>query len=305
MKKIIKYWNQNRLKIIIILIIIVFIFALIYTTNIILSQSETNEMSQNTTIVNYTGPTESVVTGEEMTQDQTQMVPTLNQFIDYCNEQKIEEAYALLSDECKEELYPQLADFQESYYNQVFGGQKKNVNIENWVGNIYRIEINDDALSTGVYNEENKVQDYITITTDDAGEYRLNINNYIGRDEINKTNSYNDIEITVLRSDSYMDYQTYTYKIVNNSDNEILLDDKLDGNSMYIEDQNGVRYTAYIHEISDAEFVIGTKQTREITIKYYNKYGSTKEIKRIGFSRIILNNNVNEARKYGELQIEL
>ena len=219
MKKIIKYWNQNRLKIIIILIIIVFIFALIYTTNIILSQSETNEMSQNTTIVNYTGPTESVVTGEEMTQDQTQMVPTLNQFIDYCNEQKIEEAYALLSDECKEELYPQLADFQESYYNQVFGGQKKNVNIENWVGNIYRIEINDDALSTGVYNEENKVQDYITITTDDAGEYRLNINNYIGRDEINKTNSYNDIEITVLRSDSYMDYQTYTYKIVNNSDN--------------------------------------------------------------------------------------
>lgn len=305
MKKIIKYWNQNRLKIIIILIIIVFIFALIYTTNIILSQSETNEMSQNTTIVNYTGPTESVVTGEEMTQDQTQMVPTLNQFIDYCNEQKIEEAYGLLSDECKEELYPQLADFQESYYNQVFGGQKKNVNIENWVGNIYRIEINDDALSTGVYNEENKVQDYITITTDDAGEYRLNINNYIGRDEINKTNSYNDIEITVLRSDSYMDYQTYTYKIVNNSDNEILLDDKLDGNSMYIEDQNGVRYTAYIHEISDAELVIGTKQTREITIKYYNKYGSTKEIKRIGFSRIILNNNVNEARKYGELQIEL
>ena len=74
---------------------------------------------------------------------------------------------------------------------------------------------------------------------------------------------------------------------------------------MYIEDQNGVRYTAYIHEISDAELVIGTKQTREITIKYYNKYGSTKEIKRIGFSRIILNNNVNEARKYGELQIEL
>lgn len=301
MKKIIQYWNQNRLKIIIILIIIVFIFALIYTTNIILSQSETNEINENTAIVNYTGPTESVVTGEEMTQDQTQMVPTLNQFIDYCNEQKIEEAYALLSDECKEELYPQLADFQESYYNQVFGGQKKNVNIENWVGNIYRIEINDDFLATGIYNKDNTIQDYITITIDGNGNNKLNINGYVGREEIDKTNNYENIEITALRSNSYMNYETYTFRIVNNSENEILLD----SSSMYIEDENETRYSVYTHELSIEELTVGPKQTKEVTVKYYNQYGSTKIIERIVFERIILNNDVSEARKYGELQIEL
>lgn len=303
MKKLIRYWNQNRLKIIIMLIIIVFIIILIKTTNNMLKNRD-EVITNNIVTTNTSGPTESVLTGEGLTEEQNEMLPVIDLFIEYCNQQKIDKAYELLSKECKEELYPNMEDFKLSYYDRVFDGQTKNVNIENWIKDIYRIEVNESFLSTGIYTNENTIQDYIEITNE-GEEYKLNINGYIGREEINKTANYENIEITAIRSDTYMDFQTYTYKIVNNSNNNILLDDKMYNDTMCIEDQNGIKYSAYTHEMSEAELMVSPKQTKEITIKYYNKYGSTKYISKINFSRIILNYNINESKKYGNIQIEL
>ena len=67
----------------------------------------------------------------------------------------------------------------------------------------------------------------------------------------------------------------------------------------------GNTYTAYIHELSDAELMITPGETKEITIKYYNKYGTTKNIKNIVFNKIILNYNTNEVRQTARIQIGL
>ena len=70
MKKIIKFWNENRLAIIIVIIVIVFLLALIYVTNSIFAQMNANNQSQtgsvnnNDNINGITGPAESLVTGE-------------------------------------------------------------------------------------------------------------------------------------------------------------------------------------------------------------------------------------------------
>ena len=315
--KIAEWYIKNKSKI----MLAIFFFAVILIISIIVRilGRMNDEEQANTTYRNiekelesvtnftdiYVEGGESVITGEDITSSQVTMLGYVNQFVDLCNQQKIDEAYNFLSEECKEEVYPSLDSFRTNYYNAIFNGQKRNISVESWANNIYKVKYELDALSTGVYTEENTVQDYISVTRNENNEGKLNVNGYIGRSEINKTQNSNNITITVLRRDRYMDYETYTYSMTNNTNNTILLDDKESTDNMYLEDENGNQYTAYIHELSDAELTLTPGETKEITIKYYNKYGTTKNITDIVFNKIILNYNENAVRQVARVQIGL
>ena len=316
-RRIVEWYNRNRQKIsfiiIFMLIIIVANIVLVYLSNEIRKEQMEEEPTQN--VMDYEiqdefnqitiGSDSSALSGDDLTSSQIEMLDIIEQFAEYCNNGNVEEAYNLLSDECKDEMYKTLNDFKVSYYDQVFEGEKKSISVENWSANIYKVTIQKDILSTGIYTDEDTLRDYMSVITDENNNYKLNINGYLGREDINLTEVQDNIEITVLRSNTYKDYQTYTFKIVNNSDNTILLDDKSNINSMYLEDENGVEYSAYTHEISDAELEIPSGQTREIEIKYYNKYISSKQIEKIVFSRIVLNYNIGERYNYGNIEIEI
>ena len=87
MNKLIRYWNQNRLKIIITGIIIVFIIILIQTINAILKNTRLEENENKETIVDTSKPSESVITGEKLPEETTDSnVETIKQFVDLCNE---------------------------------------------------------------------------------------------------------------------------------------------------------------------------------------------------------------------------
>ena len=192
-----------------------------------------------------------------------------------------------MTNECKETMYPELKYFRDSYYKTIFNGSKKNISLENWVGDIYKIGIGNDILSTGQYDENSIRQEYITVKKVD-NNYKLNINKYIGRFEINKYNKFdNNVEISVEKKDIYMDYEIYTFKIRNNRDNPILLDNLKDINSMYLEDKNNLKYQAYTHEMATSELLVNARESKILNVKYYNKYGSEKKIKRIVFSKVI------------------
>ena len=126
------------------------------------------------------------------------MIKVIDEFFKYCNEQKIQEAYDLLTEECKDELYSSLQVFYETYYKEVINGEKKNISVENWVNDTYKVKISEDFLSTGKYSEENTIQDYITIKKDDNNEYKLNINGYIERKKQDKEDNYKNINVKVL-----------------------------------------------------------------------------------------------------------
>ena len=319
-RKIVEWYISNKTKLLTAIFIIVVIILVSIIVNFLntlqlnkeQTNAETNDNMQenNIPIENYTDihieDSESAITGENMSSSQISTIGTINQFVQLCNEENVSEAYNMLSDECKEEVYPSLDSFSNNYYNAIFKGKKKNITVENWVNNIYKVTFESDALSTGVYTQDGTIQDYITITKNESNEFKLNINNYIGRKEINK--KYTDsskLTITVLRSDTYMDYETYTFNVTNNTNNTILLDDKINTDNMYIEDDNGNQYTAYIHELSDAQLTLTPGETKEITIKYYSRYGSTKNINKVVFNKIILNYNEVAVRKTTRIEIEL
>lgn len=249
---------------------------------------------------------ESVITGDELTSYQISLIDNIENFVSYCNNSDVEQAYSLLSTECKEALYPTIEDFTELYYNKVFAGEKKNVSIENWSNNIYRVETAGDFLATGKYDEDDVQADYMQIVQEDEENYKLNINGFLGTENFeNVSSSNNELKITALKSSTYMDYQTYTFKIENFSEEEVLIDDRSNIDTMYLEDTNGLKYSAYTHELSDAQLRILPQTSKEVTIKYYNKYSSNRNIKKIVFSKIILNNNSNQPRNYGSIEINL
>jgi len=290
-----RWYNQNSKTIWKVTGIVVFLIIILQVLNYFAGKN--NDIEYNSNIENlpnkeYTdlsiSSDKSVLSNEKITTGQSNVIETINNFFAYCNNGKVEEAYELLTDECKREMYPQLKDFKTSYYKRVFNGEKKNISLENWIGDIYKIEIVDDILSTGKYDENSTRQDYVTVENVGDNNYKLNINGYIGETEINKANAFNNIEINVVKKDVYMDYEIYTFKIKNNTENTILLDNLKNIDSIYLEDNNNLRYSAYTHEISLSELLIKPRETRELKLRYYNKYGSEKKIESIVFSKVII-----------------
>ena len=315
-----RWYNQNSKTIWKVTGIVAFCIIILQLFNYFAKEKNSNAQSNlNTQIPSQKEYTDlslstdkSVLSNDKISSGQLNSIETINSFFKYCNEGKVKEAYELLTDECKEKTYPKLRDFKEGYYKIVFDGKKKNISLENWTGNIYKVDITDDLLSTGIYNESSTRQDYITIKEID-GNYKLNINRYIDTTDINKSNIFYDkIEINVEKKDIYMDYEIYTFKIKNSMDNPILLDNLKDINSMYLEDKNNIKYSAYTHEISQSELLINARETRTIKVKYYNKYISQKKIEKVAFSKVIIDyysyinlKDSNNFNNYRELKIDI
>ena len=323
MNRLVRWYNQNRKAIWKTIAIVVIIIGVIQLINYYYKVRNEEQLNMANTQIqntiqnnnNYNSvrvdDDSSSLTGEKISEGQKTEIQVIDDFINFCNEKNLQEAYDLLTEDCKEELYPTLENFEQSYYNNLFTNGKKNVSVENWVNNIYKASIKDDFLSTGKYSKENTIQDYITVIDKDD-EYKLNINGYIGEKEINKSKEDENVTIEIENTNAYMDYQIYKIKVTNHTDYTMLLDDGVSIDAMYIEDSNGNKYSAYTHEINSAELKISPRETKEISIKYYSKYGSDKKIDKVVFSRMILNyesyvtyQNKSLYRAYGNYEIEI
>ncbi len=295
MHNLISFYNQNRKKIWIIIITIIGVFfiskRLIFmlgnresiSNNYILQENINSDLNS---IALYSQ--KSAITGKT-TAISKEEVTVIDKFVSYCNSRDIEHAYNLITDECKQEMFQNINSFKKIYYDTIFGTSKRTVKIENWYGDIYLVDYNEDALSTGVYSSENNIRDYITICKDSENNYKLNINKYIGRKEINKVGQKGNLQIKIIRKDEYMDYEKYTFEIKNVSDNTVLIGNIDDyKNVSYLQDKNNIKYDAITTELSEVQLTVLAKQTKTIQIKYYNPYSSTKIIKRLVFPKIYL-----------------
>lgn len=317
MYKLIRFYNQNRKKIFKIILIIVFIIGIIQLLNWLTKEKNNkkvqNNVIENSSVINNDTQKElvsnkSVVSGEKISNYKLEKdTDVIKKFITYCNDKELENAYELLTDECKEEMFSTIDDFKDIYYMPIFNGESKVYTLENWVNSIYKVEINDDALATGKYEKENAVIDYITVEENDDGEYRLNINKYIGKDDLNKETEHNGIKIKVVEASMYTDYTIYTFEVTNDSNRTILLDDLSNIDTMYIETNNGVKYSSYSHELTQEELKVGISEKKKISIKYYSKYISTKKIDKMVFSKVILDyeklKNLNSKSQFDNYSI--
>lgn len=296
MYKFIRYFNQNRRKILSVIITIIFGFILLRFFNFQAGQSNKN-MSENTSTtenqvannnINYT----SAITG--MTTVSQKATDIIEQFIKYCNEQNVQSAYDMLSNDCKENLYPSLEYFTQNYYNTNFE-ESKTYKIQNWVSSIFKVDLKENILHTGNVSAPSK-QDYMTIVRENE-EYKLNINSYIDRTELNKKATIEDIEIQITHKDTFMDYEIYNFEIKNNGNTNIYLDNLDSSSTIYIVDENNIKHIAHAHELAKEQLHIYPYSQKQIKIKFSNRYISGREYLGIVFENAILDENQNEIEK--------
>ena len=183
MHKFMRFVRQNKKKIIKVALIVAFLFGCLQLLNYVAKSNENQiEIKSNnkSDIKNETNGAivsdKSALSGGSVSTTEIKKVSSkIEEFVGYCNEHDVEKAYDMLSDSCKEELYPSQEYFEENYYNQVFEKGKKTYSIENWTGNTYIVKFKGDLLATGKSSDGFTYQDYITI---DEKEKKLNINKY-------------------------------------------------------------------------------------------------------------------------------
>ena len=190
MNKLIRYWNQNRVKIILVVAVIAFLIIVIQLLNQVARENNKANNTKKENVVEGL-PTESIIGGQTVSTEKTEVnVNEIESFIKKCNSGDIEGAYNMLTDECKNVLFSsKLENFKKGYYDIIFSS-KRTGDIENFIsgGNryTYRVKFYNDLLSTGSVQNVNSYQDYITIDENSTTDGKLNINGFIYAKDINK-----------------------------------------------------------------------------------------------------------------------
>lgn len=292
MKKIISFYNQNRHLVWVIIFSIIAVITLIQVLDK-LAYEKNNTSNNNTTISNYSNNINynySVITGQEVKTDISEIVKS---FIEKCNNGQVQDAYNMLSIECKEELYPNIEEFTQKYYNRIFDEKKSYIH-QSWITDenkyTYRIDFVPDMLATGSPSKTSIV-DYYTVVKNN-NDYKLNINKFIGKEVINKTGINEDIIIYVQEKKMYMDYEVYTIEAVNNTQKTLKLDDMKKTDNIYVEDKNEHKYYWHNNEIIENDITVRSRRSQKIEVKFNKEYSiKTKPVKMV-FENVIVGNKI-------------
>lgn len=185
-----RYYRDNKAKVWKTIAVIVFIFIAIRFLNYLArinreerqSNIETNNQNTTTTADNTAYlPSEAIISDTNLSEEQTsEEIAIIEEFINKCNENKVEEAYSLLSTDCKEQVFPTIESFYNNYYAKIFT-KKMSYDAEAWIAHYdvtYRVEIMEDILYSGKVSGES-FEDYFTIVEEDDETLKINLNNFV------------------------------------------------------------------------------------------------------------------------------
>lgn len=304
-----RYYYANKTKIWKIILVIAFILIIIQIINLVIRMRNNNakENIPNNVLNNiensnnniYFNTDKSAVTGENVNKSTLKNAKEIiEEFISDCNKRKIEEAYNFLSKECKEELYPSIGEFKNNYIDKIFESPKIST-VENWRENIYKINLRDDIIATGNTNSQ-AIQDYITIVNEN-GERKINLNEFIEKENLNRQKTIDNLTFKIISKKVYLNYEEYTIKVENKNNNIVILDTQSSAKSIYLKDNNDIKYYSYSHELLSALLKVGANSSTQINIKFSKTYSNaSRNATSIVFSDVILQ---NESKK--EIKIEI
>lgn len=292
--KIIRFINRNRRMIIWAIAAIIFVLLLIKVlNNISIKGTQKSTESNNNLTRQERKSKDSIITDTKISNDKVkENYKLITEFVDFCNNDA-QQAYDLLTEECKENLYPNIEEFNKNYINVVFK-EKKEVDIQSWIENgkkyTYLVKFYGDSITTGNV-EDKKYEDYITI---DEEKQKININRYIGRFEKKIQEEINNIKFEINSVDIYKDYEIYNLKISNFNNKQVILDNLESTASTYIETNKDTKINCSNYEAGINSFRFNAGVIKNIKLKFIRQYNTNIKDEKLTFSSVILDNENNE-----------
>lgn len=298
--------RESNVKLWGIILAILLIFSLIKIINDRLKNNVSQEEQvQNDTITEYAKESETIINDEKIpvTYQET-FGDTIKEFYDSCIHNLPEQAYEMISSDTKREMYSNFNSFKTLYYDRIFNGNME-YSFQSWIssGNhyTYQVKVYENMLATGKINDE-YYEDYVT-PVEDGDEIKLNINNYIGREHVDKQVSNEDITITATVVDTYMDYQKYTFRIKNNTNERIILDTRKKSNTLFVVDESGKKYNSLIYENDEKDIILEPNENKDIQIRFNDTYET--KVEQIVFSNIVKESEFNQNQEIEGTNIKI
>ncbi len=302
MHRLISMYSKNRLKVWAIIIMIILGLSLIQVLNKSARNKEKEaQMEKRENIVkgsnseneqekDYQKESNTLTSNSEVSEKyQVKFGKIIDDFYTACIENDIEKAYGLLSDDCKNLMYPNQNLFESLYCKGKFSGSKE-YSFQSWATGryiyIYQVKIFDNMLSTGKASEQGYIEDYVTLVPDEDS-FKLNVNSFIGTKVIGEKSADGSLTIQANSKEIYKDYEIYKFKVKNNTQDKILLDTGEKTDTMYIVDDIKNRYKAFSYEKSKNELLIEPDETKIVEIKYDRAFNSQRNVEKIIFSNIV------------------
>ena len=240
-------------------------------------------------ISNVYKPTQTIIKGSDVSKEQFEKDSNLvNTFLNFCNNKEVEEAYNLISDECKKEKYPTLEEFKKFYYDDIFE-EKRECNLQAWISEsdyiVYKVRYSNSMLATGTYDETNVYEDYITLNRKNNTE-KISIGSFIDSEECNIVTEEEGIQATVIEKKIYISDEEYIMYVTNNTDKTILLDNLKSNTTIWLLG-SGVQYAPYSNKLFVSNLTIEPGETQRIEIRFMKNLSSTNKSKTIQFSSVI------------------
>ncbi len=295
--------NQNFKTILITIFIVIFFIILLQTIFAIIRNNRDSLLEgqidlQNAQITNETIENDNETQNTEISNNNfskninidSKSEETLEKFLTYCNNSQINEAYEMISNNCKKNVFPTIEDFTNNYIKVIFT-EKKTAKLEkSMYGNqIYKISYYADLLSNGGYQQSNLIEDYIYFS-EENNETKINVNRFLYTQEINKNAEVNSIYINIIKKDVYIDYEVYQIQVTNRATKPILLNSGEEKESVVIQDENKINYPSNINDQSIEKLLLQPNQTKILTIQFSKIYNEERsDISFIQFSDIVVN----------------
>lgn len=308
--RIIQFFKKNEYKIIdlgkkLVIVAMVVLIATIIVSSFSGSQNE--ETGNNYNVYN---PTDTIIKGSDVSKEKFEQDSNLvNTFLDLCNNKQVEDAYNMISTECKEEKYSTLEKFKEYYYSSIFA-TKRECNLQAWVSQndyiIYKIRYTNDMLSTGTYDENDVYEDYITLNRKNETD-KISIGSFVDSQKCNIVTKTEGIEAIVVNKKIYIDDEEYEIYVTNTTNKTILLDNLKSGSTIWLTG-NGKSYSSYKNKLFVSNLKIQPEETQRIVIRFMKSIGSNSNSTKIKFKNVIMDYDAYmlDTEKYANiLEIEI
>ena len=212
------FWKKNKKRILICLIV----FLVVIIINNILKRMPKDLPAPSLTYK----PHVAVITETEVPKKYQKPIENLvDTYFNYCNNGEYQNAYDLISNECKQANYPTL-DIFKKYVDYVFQGKKKVYTLQSYsvVNNIYvyDIKITDDFMangtSDGYYYYDEKI-----VLLQENDELKLSIGQFINKDNPNIAVEDDYMKIEILDRTIEYEKETYRVKVTNKTDDKYII----------------------------------------------------------------------------------
>ena len=168
---------------------------------------------------------------------------------------------------------------------------KKIEDLKNKINYLQQV-INNNKLNIDI-NKNNLFERNNNMSNDNNNSkmLKLNISNFIGEKEINKSVKNAFLKVNVKNKKIYREYEIYVLEVQNLTDKEILLDSGENTKTTYLQGSNETKDYSLLYENTKAELTIPAGVEKTINITFSKQYNSDNSSKYLVFSDVIRDNS--------------